>query len=44
MSSHKDAQTFDCDLEAAAKACRFAFNEMQMLVKKDAGQSFVANE
>ena len=22
-------------------ACRFAFNEMQMLVKKDAGQSFV---
>ena len=44
MSSHKDAQTFDCDLEAAAQACRFALNEMQMLVKKDAGQSFVANE
>ena len=44
MSSHKDAQTFDCDLQAATQACRFAFNEMQMLVKKDAGQSFVANE
>ena len=44
MSSHKDAQTFDCDLEAAAQACRFAFNEMQILVKKDTGQSFVANE
>ena len=44
MSSHRDAQSFDCDLETAAQACRFAFNEMQMLVKRDAGQSFQANE
>ena len=44
MSSHRDAQTFDCDLETAVQACRFAFNEMQMLVKRDAGQSFQANE
>lgn len=44
MSSHRDAKTFDCDVETAAQACRFAFNEMQLLVKKDAGQSFQANE
>ena len=27
-----------------AQACRFAFNEMQMLIKNDTNKSFVANE
>ena len=44
MSFHKDVHTFDCNLEGAFQACRFAFNEMQMLVKKDADQSFEASE
>jgi len=44
MSSHQDSQSFDCDFETAAQACRFALNAMQMLVKGDTGQSFQANE
>jgi len=44
VSSHSTEQFFQATIEASAQACRFAFNEMQMLVKQDSGASFRANE
>ena len=44
MSSHSEIQIFYCDLETAAKACRFVFKEMQLVVKRDSGRVFEANE
>jgi len=44
MSSHSDTQIFDCDLDTAAQACRFAFKLMQLMVNRDSGKTFEANE
>ena len=44
MSSHKDSKLVAASIESTAQACRFAFNEMKILVKKDRGTSFQANE
>ena len=44
MSSHKDSKLVTASIESTAQACRFAFNEMKILVKKDRGTSFQANE
>ena len=44
MSSHKDSKLVSASIEKTAQACRFSFKEMQLLVKKDNGKDFVANE
>ena len=44
MSSYKDSKLVAASIESTAQACRFAFNEMKILVKKDRGTSFQANE
>lgn len=44
MSSYSTEQVLQADIEAGAQACRFAFNEMQMLIKQDNGSSFRADE
>ena len=44
MSSHKDSKLVSASLDQTAQACRYSFKEMQLLVKKDNGVSFQANE
>jgi len=44
VSSHSTEQLLQAGNEVVAQACRFAFNEMQMLVKQDTGSSFRADE
>ena len=44
MSSHQDSKLVSADIKSTAQACRFAFNEMKILVKRDKETSFQANE
>ena len=44
MSSHKTEQTISGNLASLAHACRFAFSQMQLQIKQDSGNKFVANE
>ncbi|MDB4623309.1 SHOCT domain-containing protein [bacterium] len=44
MSSHKDSKLASASIDKTAQACRFSFKEMQLLVKKDNGVAFIANE
>jgi len=44
MSSHKTEQRISGNIDTLAKACRFAFTQMQLQIKQDSGNKFVANE
>ena len=44
MSSFKSVVTLKAGQEKAVQACRYALNEMQLVIKKDDGVKFIANE
>ena len=44
MSSHKTEQTISGNIDTLEQACRFAFGQMQLQIKQDSGNKFVANE
>lgn len=44
MSSFKSEVTIKAGKEKAVQACRHALNKMQLVIKKDDGVKFIANE
>ena len=44
MSSHKENFVIEHDSENVKQSCRYAFKEMQVMVKKEKGNEFIANE
>lgn len=44
MSSFKSEVTTKAGQEKAVQVCRYALNEMQLVIKKDDGVKFIANE
>ena len=44
MSSHKENFVIDNDSENVKQSCRYAFNVMQLMVKEEKGNKFIANE
>ena len=44
MSSHKTDQTISGNIDTLAQACRLVFTQMQLQIKQDSGNKFVANE
>ena len=44
MSSFKSELTTKASQEKAVQACRYALKEMQLVIKKDDGAKFIANE
>lgn len=44
MSSHSENFVIDKNKEQVKQSCRYAFKEMQVMVKKESDQLFVANE
>ncbi len=44
MSSHKESFVIESESENVKQSCRYAFKEMQVMVKKEDGNDFIANE
>ena len=44
MSSHKENFVIENDSDNVKQCCRYAFKEMQVMVKKETGNEFIANE
>ncbi len=44
MSSYKENFVIENDSENVKQSCRYAFKEMQVMVKKEEGNEFIANE
>ena len=44
MSSHTESFEIEKDYENVKQSCRYAFKEMQVMVKKEKGNEFIANE
>ena len=44
MSSHKENFVIEYDSENVKQSCRYAFKEMQLMVKKENGNEFIAIE
>ena len=44
MSSHKENFVIENNSENVKQSCRYAFNVMQLMVKEEKGNKFIANE
>ena len=44
MSSHTESFEIEKDYENVKQSCRYAFKEMQVMVKKENDKGFIANE
>ena len=44
MSSHTESFEIERDYENVKQSCRYAFKEMQVMVKKENDKGFIANE